>query len=154
MASDNELWTPINQDELKKWRRDLPKGSVRETNTAYYTGLEPAESDGDTAFLESSSSDGTVPLAQTAPPREVAEDIFGLMWLWAQQNPQNYALMAQMVRHNNPAAFGHLSDDELKTKLEQHAKDAGRKATEDVYKERSWDRGNDLDMMQGKPVTP
>ena len=152
MASDNELWTPLKGDELKEWRKDLPKGHVRESNTARHN-YPTADSDGDVASLES-PSDGTVPLARTAPPREVAEDIFGLMWLWAQQNPQNYALMAQMVRHNNPDSFGHLSDDELRTKLEDHAKEAGRKATEQVYKERTWDRGNDIDMMLGKPVTP
>ena len=153
MASPNELWTPIKEREIKEWRKHLPKGHVREVNTAYTTGLEQVGADGDTATMETPRG-GTVPLARTAPPREVAEEIFGLMWMWARENPANYAIMAQMVRHNNPNAFGHLSDDELRSKLEEHAKAAGRKATEEVYKDKNWDRGNDLDMARGKPVTP
>lgn len=154
MAPTNDtLWTPLGEKEIKEWRKDLPKGHVRESNTAHH--LYPTtEAEGDTAAVETPSSGGAVPLARTAPPREVAEEIFGLMWMWARENPANYAIMAQMVRHNNPDAFGHLSDDELRTKLEQHAKDAGRKATEEVYKDNQWDRGNDIDMMLGKPVTP
>ena len=139
-------------DEIKEWHKDLPEGHVRETNTAVHN-YPTTDAEGDTATLESSSG-GAVPLARTAPPREVAEGIYGLMWVWARENPANYAIMAQMVRHNNPEAFGHLSDDELKTKLEEHAKAAGRKATEQVFKDNKWDRGNDLDMARGKPVTP
>jgi hypothetical protein len=77
-----------------------------------------------------------------------------MVWEWAKGSRENFALMAQIVRHNNPAAYGHLSDDELATKIEQHAKDASRQATETVYKKNPWDRGNDLDMWQGKPVKP
>lgn len=154
MARTNELWTPLKEDEIKEWRRDLPKGHVRESNTAHH--LYPTtDAEGDRAVVEApASSGGKVPLARTAPPREVADEVFGLMWLWAKKNPENYALMAQIVRHNNPDAFGHLSDDELRTKLEEYAKSAGRRAAEAVYKENDWDRGNDLDMARGKPVTP
>ena len=52
-----------------------------------------------------------------------------------------------------PHASLDLSDDELATKLEEHAKSAARKATEEAYKG-EWDRGNDLDMWRGKPVKP
>ena len=94
-----------------------------------------------------------------ATPRDVAEDIFGLMWVWAKASRENFQLMAQMIRHNEPAAYGHLSDDELATKLEGHARAASRKATEEAYRD-EWDRGasvgggGDLDMWKGKPVTP
>ena len=150
MASDNPAWEPIEGDELAKWRRDLPKGAIRETNTAHTVGLDVAQSDGDTAAIDRPA---VTPLTQIAVPREVAEEIFGMMWGWASRSRENFNLMAQMIRHNEPDAYGHLSDDELATKLEQHAKDAARAATEKAYAD-EWDRGNDLDMWQGKPVTP
>ena len=155
MASANPLpaWEPIEGDELAKWRRDLPKGSVRETNTATTVGLDSVDSDGDTVTFDDTAS-SPMKLTELASPREVADEVFGLMWVWAKESRENFALMAQMIRHNEPGAYGHLSDDELATKLEQHAKDASRKATEKEYGDNKWDRGNDLDMWQGKAVTP
>ena len=156
MASANPLpaWEPIEGDELAKWRKDLPKGAIRESNTARTVGLDTVEADGDTvAFDPSTKEKRFLPLTELATPRDVAEDIFGLMWVWAKASRENFQLMAQMIRHNEPAAYGHLSDDELATKLEGHARAASRKATEEAYRD-EWDRGNDLDMWQGKPVIP
>ena len=162
MASANPLpaWEPIEGDELAKWRKDLPKGAIRESNTAKTVGLDTVEADGDTvAFDPSTKENRFLPLTELATPRDVAEDIFGLMWVWAKASRENFQLMAQMIRHNEPAAYGHLSDDELATKLEGHARAASRKATEEAYRD-EWDRGasvgggGDLDMWKGKPVTP
>ena len=162
MASANPLpaWEPIEGDELAKWRKDLPKGAIRESNTARTVGLDSVEADGDTvAFDPSTKEKRFLPLTELATPRDVAEDIFGLMWVWAKASRENFQLMAQMIRHNEPAAYGHLSDDELATKLEGHARAASRKATEEAYRD-EWDRGasvgggGDLDMWKGKPVTP
>ena len=55
-----------------------------------------------------------------------------MMWEWAQSSPHAYALMAQIMRNGNPSAYSHLSEDELATHIEQHAKDAARAATETV----------------------
>ncbi len=149
MASANP-WTPISEDEISEWRKDLPEGAIRETNTAHTAGLDETESDGATATIHTPP---VTHIAQAAIPREVAEDIYGMMWKWGSSNRENFALMAQIVRNSNPDAFGHLSDDELATKIEQHAKDAAIKATQDAY-EGQWDQGNDLDMWQGKPIIP
>ncbi len=78
----------------------------------------------------------------TEAPRKVAEDVYGDIWKWAQKSREAYALLVKIVRHNNPFEFGHLTDAELATQIEQHAKDAARKATETVYKDKKWDRGN------------
>lgn len=153
MASDSKGWEPISGDKLKAWRRDLPKGHTREVNTARHESYAVADSDGDDAFFTDDDTSGYTPLTELASPREVADEIFGLMWTWAKGSRENFQLMARMIRHNEPDAYGHLSDDELSTKLEQHAKDASRKATENAYDD-GWDRGNDLDMWQGKAVTP
>lgn len=138
---------------MAKWRRDLSKGAVRETNTARTIGYDPINADGDTVQLDTAQS-SPMKLTELASPREVADDVFGMMWQWAKGSRENFALMAQMIRHNEPDAYGHLSDDELATKLEEHAKGASRRATEKEFTENKWDRGNDLDMWQGKPVTP
>ena len=153
MASANPQWEPISGDEAKEWRHHLDKGSIRESNTAKTVGYDQAEADDDTVRFDSTPT-SPMTLTQLASPREVADDVFGQMWAWAKDSRENFALMAQMIRHNEPLAYGHLSDDELATKLEQHARDAARKATEKEFGDNEWDRGNDLDMWQGKPVTP
>jgi len=155
VASANPLpaWEPIEGDDLAAWRRDLPKGAIRESNTAKTVGFDPIGSDGDTVTFDDTAS-SPMKLTELASPREVADEVFGMMWLWAKSSRENFALMAQMIRHNEPDAYGHLSDDELATKLEGHAKAAARKATVTEYGGNEWDRGNDLDMWQGKPVTP
>lgn len=139
-------------DEIRRHHRTLPKGHIRESRTATTVGYDPIDADGDTVSLDTKPVK-PVSASDLAPPREVAEEIYGLVWQWAKQSRENFQLMARIVRHNNPASFGHLSDDELATKIEQHAKDAARKAAETVYS-KGWDRGNDLDQAQGKPVTP
>ena len=134
----------MGEDEIKERRKHLEKGHTREQNTMHTAGYDTVEAVDDNV---------TIPMPQqvatAASPREVAEEIYGMMWLWAQGSRENFALMAQMVRTQEPGAYGHLSDDELATKMETHAKDASRKATEKVYKEQ-WDEGNNLDMWQGK----
>ena len=153
MASAKPQWEPISEPDVKEWRRHLDKGSVRESNTAYTVGLDEADADGDTVTFNDTAP-SPLKLTELASPREVADDIFGMMWTWAKGSRENFALMAQMIRHNEPESYGHLSDDELATKLEDHAKSASRKATEKEFSDREWDRGNDLDMWQGKPVIP
>ncbi len=144
-------WESISEDEVKDWRKHLDKGAIRETNTAHTVGYEEVESeDGESVSIDTPNTTPTH-IAQAAVPREVANDIFGMMWEWGKSSPDAYALMVQIMRNSDHAAFGHLSDDELRTKIEQHARDASRKATKMVY-DGQWDKGNDLDMWQGKPV--
>ena len=140
-------WEPISEDDVKDWRKHLDKGTIRESNTARTVGYEEVEADGDSVTITKAPTH----IAQAAVPREVAQEIFGMMWEWGRKSPDAFALMVQIMRNSNPEAFGHLSDDELRTKIEQHAKDAARQATEDVYAGQ-WDKGNDLDMWQGKPL--
>jgi hypothetical protein len=153
VASARPQWEPISEPEVKDWRRHLDKGAVRESNTAHTVGLDEVDSDGDTVTFDDAAP-APLMMTELASPREVADDIFGMMWTWAKGSRENFALMAQMIRHNEPESYGHLTDDELATKLEDHAKTASRKATEKEFADREWDRGNDLDMWQGKPVTP
>jgi len=151
VASANSPWKPITSDEIAEHRRTLPKGHTREQNTAHTVGYEPVESDGDTAVITPTPMPQS--MAQAAVPREVANDIFGMIFEWAKGSRETYQLIMKIMRQNDPEAFGHLSDDELATKIEEHARAASRKATETVYADNEWDQGNDLDMWSGKPVT-
>ena len=137
----------MSEDEIVERRKHLDKGYTREQNTAHTVGYDNVEADGNDVKIVMPTH-----MAQAAIPRDVADDIFGQMWSWASGSRENFALMAQMIRKQEPDAYGHLSDDELATKLEGHAKAAARKAVESVYKKDSnqWDQGNDLDMWQGK----
>ena len=136
----------------RKERREgyphLSEGHTVEQNIAKHTG---------TGWEETEEIDGVVEIdvlgnevrpdrffgpGNTEAPRKVAEDVYGMIWKSAQKSPEAYALFAKVVRHNNPLQFGHLTDAELATQIEQHAKDAARKATETVYKDKKWDRGN------------
>lgn len=136
------------QKERQQGHPNLDKGHTLQTNTAHHTGpgWDPVdETDGSVEINvlgEEKPADRFYGPGNTDEPRRVAEDIYGMMWKWAQSSPEAYALMAQITRHNNPLAFSHLSDDELATKIEQHAKDAARAATETVFKDEKWDRGN------------
>lgn len=149
MASASR-WTPISEKEVKKRRKTLPKGHTREQNTAHTVGYDSVESDGDSAVITPTPMPTS--MAQAAVPREVADDIFGMIFEWAKGSRETYQLIMKIMRQNDPVMFGHLSDEELATKIEQHARDAARKATETVYKTHL-DQGNDLDMWSGKPVT-
>jgi hypothetical protein len=146
-VASSSPWKPISEDEILERRKHLDKGHTREQNTMHTVGYDSVESDG---------NDVSIPMPQqvatAAVPREVADEIYGMMWLWAKGSRENFALMAQMIRTQEPDSYGHLSDDELATKLETHAKDAARKAVEHAYGEEGsqWDRGNDLDMWEGK----
>lgn len=150
MDTSKSLWTPITEDEVKEWRRDLPKGHMREFNTAHTTlPQDDVDVDGDEVTV---STPKVQQIAQAAPPREVAEEIFGQVWKWATKNPDAFKLMAQIVRNSYPAEYSHMSQDELEAKIKEHAEAAARKATEQVYEK--YDRGNNLDMWQGKAAMP
>ncbi len=140
----------MTEAEIVEGRKHLDKGHTREQNTAHTVGYDNIEADGNDVKIVMPTH-----MSQAAIPRDVAEEIFGQMWGWASGSKENFALMAQMIRKQEPDAYGHLSDDELATKLQDHAKAAARKAVEEVYKKDSnkWDQGNDLDMWEGKGYT-
>ena len=136
------------QEERAAGYPNLKKGHTLQQRTGHHTGVgwdSIDETDGSVevnVLGQEKVVPGTYGPGNTAPPREVAEEIYGMMWKWAQKSRENFALMAKIVRHNNPLSFGHLTDEDLAAKIEGHAKDAARAATEKVYQARKWDRGN------------
>lgn len=138
----------MSSKEIKAHRKQLPEGHIREQNVARHVGpgWDPVDETDGSVAVDVLGKEKQAPQfygpGNTETPRQVADEIYGMIWKWARSSPETFALMAQIVRHNEPDAYGHLSDDELATKIEQHAKDAARKATETVYKDKNWDRGN------------
>ena len=136
------------QQERQAGHPNLKKGHMLETRIGVHAGPGWDQVDETDGSVEVNVLGKEIPAdrfygpGNTEDPRKVADEIYGGMWKWAQSSPHAYALMAQIMRHGNPLAYSHLSEDELATHIEQHAKDAARKATETVYKDKNWDRGN------------
>ncbi len=134
------------QKERQAGHPNLKKGSELQANTAHHTGVGWDEIDETDGSVEVNVLGKEIPAdrfygpGNTEEPRRVAEEVYGMMWKWAQKSPEAYALMAQIMRNSNPLAYSHLSETELATHIEQHAKDAAREATESVFKEKKWDR--------------
>ena len=136
--SAKSLWTPIGEKEIKEKRKNLPEGHIRETNTARHTGQgwDQVASDGDTVTFEAEAT----PFVHPTMERDVAEEVYGMIWTWAQTSPEAYQIAIQIMRNSNPDAFGHMSNDELQTELQSHAEAAARKSTETVYEKNREDR--------------
>ena len=136
--SRKSLWTPIGEKEIKERRRNLPEGHTRETNAARHTGpgWDQVETADDSVTFEADSTPFVHPLTE----RETAEEVYGMIWKWAQTNPDAYQLAIQVMKAHNPDAYSHMSNDELQTELQTHAENAARKSTEAVYEKRRDDR--------------
>ncbi len=137
-VSPKSLWTPIGEQEIKERRKTLPEGHTRETNAARHTGpgWDQVETADDSVSFEPDSTPFVHPLTE----RETAEEVYGMIWKWAQTNPDAYQLAIQIMKNSNPEAYSHMSNDELQTVLQTHAETAARKSTETVYEKRRDDR--------------
>lgn len=144
-SADRPQWESISQDEVKKWRRDLPKGHVREYDTAHTTGLPVADSEGDAATMERSGP----PVIDD--PRAVVNDLRNIAIGWATESRQNAQLAVKLMRASNPEAFRHRSDDELIAMITGHYEKKIQEVTEKVYRDpqNRWDKGNLVDVKDG-----
>ncbi len=139
--SAKSLWTPIGEKEIKEKRKRLPEGHTRETNTARHAGegWDQVPSDGDTVTIDADIEEES-PFVNPIMERDVAEQVYGMIWEWAQTSPEAYQLAIQVMKQSNPDAYSHMSNDELQTVLQTHAEDASRKSTETVYEKNREDR--------------
>ncbi len=138
-------WQPITQEEVRRWRRDLPEGHVREFNTAHTVGLEEAEGDGDSAVLESHGP----PVIDDA--RAVVNDLRNIAIQWATANRENARVAVKMMRAANPGAFAHRSDEELTAMILEHLEQEIQSVVEGVYRDpqNKWDKGKLVDIKDG-----
>ena len=140
-------WTRIGNDEAKAWRKDLPKGHMREYRTAHTTGYQQVESDGDTVAMEAPKGP-----ARPEDPRVVREDLTKQIVDWALASPENAHLAAQVARNHNPE-YAELTDEEIIAGLVLHAEKRAEEATKTVYRQNNkWDRGTNLDHVQSKEL--
>ena len=138
-------WQPITPEETRAWRRDLPKGHIREVNTAHTTNLETADSDGDAAFMERPP----VPVIDDA--RKVVNDLRDMAINWATANRENAAVAVKMIRASNPEGFRHKTDEEMIDMIVSHYEQKIQDVVAEVYRDpqNRWDKGNLVDVKDG-----
>lgn len=145
MDSQGAKWEPISGEDVKKWRKRLPEGHIRETNTAYSLGMDPTESDGDEAVFEKPAT----PVVDD--PRRVVNDLKKQILDWVTANRENAKLSVQIMRNSNPEAFRHRTDEDLIGMLVGHMEEKIQQATESVYRDpqNKWDKGKLVDIKDG-----
>lgn len=144
-ASEPKGWQPIAPDEVKAWRRDLPKGHRREVNTAHTVGLDQADSEGDAAFVDKP------PPPVIDDPRAVVAALKEMAIKWATSSRENAALTIKLMRASNPEAFRHRSDEELLDLIVNHYEQKIQEVTEQVYRDsrNRWDKSSLIDVKDG-----
>ena len=85
----------MSDGEISERRKHLEKGHTREQNTAHTVGFDSIEADGDEVTMDTITK--PTHISQAAIPREVAEEIFGDMWRWAQGSKENFAILQELA---------------------------------------------------------
>jgi hypothetical protein len=136
-------WEPISQEEVKRWRRELPRGHQREYNTAFTKGLDQTESEGDVATIENRSGPPVIDDA-----RKVVNDLKTIAIRWAKEYPD---AVVKMMRASNPEAFKHRTDEEVARMITEHYETLIEEVTRDVYQDpqNRWDKGGLVDVKDG-----
>lgn len=125
-STPDDLWIPLSREEVRTWRKQLPRGWRRETTTEHRRIAEQARThDGEQAELT---------VQKPVKPREgretvaiVARDILE----WARANPD---LMMERVRFlKQQGQMEHLTDDEAVAQLSALAEKLARSSAERVY---------------------
>jgi hypothetical protein len=137
----------MNGEQVRQWRRDLPKGHRRQPIVTMKRADAPADSvDGQTAQLETEPKTPIKP----AMPREVAEDVYGMVWQAVSASRESLQFYAGILRRTKPDVYGSMSDDQIKADIEKHYRQTARAVVEDLYRDKGYDKGNVL----GTPVKP
>jgi hypothetical protein len=95
-------------------------------------------SDGQTAQLETEPK----PRVRPAMPRDVAEDIYGMIWKAVSASRESLQFYAGMLRRTKPEVYGSMSDDQIKADIEKHYRQTARAVVEDLYRDKGYDKGN------------
>jgi hypothetical protein len=133
----------LTGDELRKWRRTLPRGSQRavaQGSRPYPPAAEPT-ADGSGAVMSPPSR------LPAATPRETFERTFDQIWGWAHKSKDEYLAMVRVMRTANPWQIAHLTDEQAAAMLE----DGARKNVEAAVKRtfHKLGRGRELQIKTG-----
>ena len=144
-SSQEPGWKPISNDEVRDWRKTLPKGHIREYDTAHTVGLPAADHEGDEAFFQ----DRRAPVIDD--PRRVVADMKEQIINWATQSREAAKLAVTIMRNSNPEAHKNRTDDELIDMLVGHLEESIEEATRSVYRDEQnkWDKGRLVDVKDG-----
>jgi hypothetical protein len=133
----------LTSDELREWRRTLPRGSQRavaQGSRPYPPAAEPL-ADGSGAVMSPPSR------PPAATPRETFERTFDQIWGWAHKSKAEYLAMVKVLRAANPWQIAHLTDEQAAEMLE----DGARKNVEAAVKRAfvKLGRGRELQIKVG-----
>ncbi len=137
--SDLGPWQMMSDEELRQRRAHptLAKGHTLEFNTAFTTAHQ--ENPVDEPVFERPEPGPIRP----DEPRAVVNDLANQIVTWAHASRERSALAAQIVRAHNPE-HRDKTDEEIIGLLVDHAVAKAQAVTRDVYRDREWDRGNDI----------
>lgn len=119
----SDLWRPVTRDELKEWRRNLPKGWRREVGTIYSNAPRVTPHEGDSAFVE-----------RPAPPKimegkEAVAAVYADTMAWVNRVGVDEAALQLMAADK----ASHLSFEEAKAQIKALAEKVSRASVERVY---------------------
>ena len=145
MPQSDNPWEPMNGQQVRDWRRNLPKGYRRQPIVTMQRADMTADSDdGQTALVESEPKAPIKP----AMPRDVAEEVYGMVWGAVSESRESLQKYARILRSSYPEQYGTMSDDEIKADIERHYRQTARAIVEDLYRDKGYDKGNTI----GGPV--
>jgi len=116
----------VSSEELRTWRRRLPRGHQRGVAQRARSLPRVSSSQGDTASL-------SVPAARRATPRETYQRTLDHLMRWSQSSRQDYLNMVRLLRVSNPWLISHLTDEQAAAMLEDGARRKAEQAVTRVF---------------------
>jgi hypothetical protein len=126
----------LSPQELREWRRKLPKGWQRAVSPALSAPRPPAETVGDKAgALE-------VPITRRQGPVEAHKQVLDGMRRNAFRSREDFQAAVRQLRKWSPGLIAHLTDEQAAQQLEDQWDRSVREAVQRVYRQRG--RGDEL----------
>jgi hypothetical protein len=132
----------ISADELKGWRRKLPRGWQRAVSKPHSGKHERAE-----ATVGEDTAVFTTPTFKPVPPAQAAAEVAAHLRLWATRSREDFQVAVAAVRAQNPKLLEGLSDEQAMVMIQRTWDDAVRIAVAKVYNETG--RGHELAIKIG-----
>ena len=132
----------VSKDELKDWRRRLPRGWQRAVSKPRRGKHQPADAQigGNAGVLE-------MPQYRPVPPAQAAAEVAEHLRLWATRSRDDFQVAVAAVRAQNPKLLEGLSDEQAMVMIQRTWEDAVRIAVAKVYNETG--RGHELAIKIG-----
>ena len=124
-STPDDLWVPVSREQVRDWRKNLPKGWRRETDAVHRPMDERVEAQGDQVTLTSSRP--TKPKEARDTVAEMARDIAA----WARSNPDRFMERVKFLKQQGQ--MDHLTDEQAANDLLALAEKLARDSARRVY---------------------